>query len=234
MKGPSPARSIRHETVLAGDRLEGRDAGSAGYREVARYVAARFDAAGLSPAGTDGFFQPVPLLERCIREQESSIEIVRGDRTERLQLGRDAYFSTRAPLAPELEAEAVFLGYGVRVPQLGHDDFAGLDLKGKIAVTISGMPAGLPPAVEAHLGSGAERQKALIEAGVIGTLSIPNPRRSDIPWSRAAGMRLRPARAIAAEGFAPAGAMRFAAALNPETATPFTTAPWTTPAESPR
>ncbi len=207
-----------HVRFLASDRLEGRDTGSAGYREAARYVAERFEAAGLRPAGTDGFFQPVPLLERRIRERESSIEIVRGGKAEALELGRDAYFLTRAPLASAVDAEAVFLGYGVRVPELGHDDFAGLDVKGKIAVTISGMPAGLPPPVEAHLGSGAERQRALLEAGVIGTLNIPNPRRSDIPWSRAAGMRLRPARELAAERLAPADAMRFAAALNPETA----------------
>ena len=215
---PAGERWWSHVRFLADDRLAGRETGSAGYREAAQYVAGRFDAAGLRPAGTQGFFQPVEFLERRIREPESNIEILRHGRAQRLVLGRDAYFVTRASLAPSVEAEAVFAGYGVRIPGAGHDDFQGLDLRGKIAGTISGTPSGLPPLVQAHYGSAAERRKALLEAGAAGTLTIPNPRRSDFPWSRAAGMRLRPSRELRAGGPAATGGPTFAAALSPETA----------------
>jgi hypothetical protein len=50
-----------HVEALANDGLEGRDAGSEGYRKAARYVVAQFERAGLKPAGEPGYYQSVPL-----------------------------------------------------------------------------------------------------------------------------------------------------------------------------
>ena len=66
-----------HIRVLAADGMEGRDAGSAGHRRAAEYAAARFAAAGLTPAGEGGFFQPVPLHAVRLVPEQSSVELVR-------------------------------------------------------------------------------------------------------------------------------------------------------------
>src|SRR6185369_7662285 len=76
-----PDRATRrwwsHVRVLAADDMQGRDAGSAGYRKAAAYVASRFAAAGLTPAGERGYYQPVPLHEVRLVTEQSSVELVR-------------------------------------------------------------------------------------------------------------------------------------------------------------
>jgi hypothetical protein len=66
-----------HVRVLAADDMEGRDAGSAGHRKAAEYVAARFAAVGLTPAGDRGYYQPVPLHAVSLVPEQSSVELVR-------------------------------------------------------------------------------------------------------------------------------------------------------------
>src|SRR5215212_11684233 len=60
-----------HVRFLADDALEGRDTGSPGHRKAAEYVAAQFEAAGLEPAGTRGYFQPIAFESRQLLEDRS-------------------------------------------------------------------------------------------------------------------------------------------------------------------
>ena len=69
----SPARLEEHIRYLASDRLLGRGTGTPGYDSAARYVAERFAGAGLDSAGTEGYFQPVPLLRARAVEGSSLI-----------------------------------------------------------------------------------------------------------------------------------------------------------------
>ncbi|MBC8024636.1 MAG: hypothetical protein H7Y89_01465, partial [Steroidobacteraceae bacterium] len=63
--------------VLADDAMEGRRAGTPGHRRAAEYVAKEFEKAGLKPGGDDGWFQDVNLISRTIREENSSVTLVR-------------------------------------------------------------------------------------------------------------------------------------------------------------
>src|SRR5208337_100212 len=183
--------------VLASDDMEGRETGSAGLRKAASYIVEQLKNDGLEPAGSKGFYQPVKLISRQIDESGSSLALVRNGRDEPLVLGEDAMFSTRVDLASEVEAPLVFAGYGLRVPEKDYDDFAGLDLKGKVAVIISGSPSEMPSALASHYQSTSERAKALREAGAVGMISIPNPASMDIPWSRMTLARTRPSMSLA-------------------------------------
>jgi Zn-dependent M28 family amino/carboxypeptidase len=183
--------------VLADDNMEGRETGSEGLRKAQAYIVEQLKNAGLQPAGSDGFYQPVKLISRQIDESGSSLALVRDGKDVPLVLGQDAMFSTRVDLAPEVDAPLVFVGYGLRVPEKDYDDFAGLDLKGKVAVMISGSPSEMPSALASHYQSTAERAKMLREAGAIGIISIPNPASMDIPWIRMALARTRPSMALA-------------------------------------
>src|SRR4051812_1867559 len=55
-----------HVKYLADDRMQGRETGSSGYMDAARYVAAEFERAGLAQAGTEAYFQPVKFRSRRV------------------------------------------------------------------------------------------------------------------------------------------------------------------------
>ncbi|HZQ71219.1 MAG TPA: M28 family metallopeptidase [Terriglobales bacterium] len=186
-----------HVKVLADDKMEGRETGSAGLLHAEAYVVEQLKAAGLQPAGTKGFYQSVKFVSRQIVEKESSAMLVRDGKAQPLVLGEDAIFSTRVDLAPNLEAPLVFAGYGLDIPEKNYNDLAGLDLKGKVVVYLTGSPADVPSALSAHYQSAAERWKALKQAGAIGAITIPNPSSMDIPWSRIAVNRTHPSMALA-------------------------------------
>src|SRR5438132_6164989 len=145
--------------VLASDDMEGRETGSEGLRKAASYIVEQAKKDGLQPAGSDGFYQPVKLRSRQIDENQSSLALVRDEKRVPLVLGEDAMFSTRVDLVPEVDAPLVFVGYGLRVPELNYDGFSGLDLQGKVAVIFSGSTTDMPAALAAHYQSMAERKK---------------------------------------------------------------------------
>src|SRR5262249_5863254 len=181
-----------HVQYLADDKLEGRDTGSAGYEMAVRYVTEQFKAAGLQPAGIDGYSQTVRFQVAQTDESQSFIELTRETKTQRLELGEDAFFSPHADGNDQIQAPVVFAGFGLSVPEMNYDDFAGLDARNKFVAYISGGPASMPTAVKAHFQSRNERLKALKKAGAIGLISIPNPKAEEVPWSRTAGARLGP------------------------------------------
>lgn len=201
--------------VLADDRNEGRETGSRGERAAQNQIVLQLRAAGIRPAGVEGYFQPVQLTSRELIESESDLALIHDGTADPLTLGRQAYITTRVDLAPKVEAPLVFVGYGLRVPELAHDDYAGLDLRGKIAVIFSGSPATMPAALAAHYQSQAERWKVLRDVGAIGILSLPNPAAMDIPWSRMSLNRTHPSMVLAGAEFDETAGGRFAGTYNP-------------------
>lgn len=182
-----------HVAVLASDEMRGRETGTPEHRKAAEYVAGQCRAAGLEPAGTDGFFQPVKFRVRRYVEAESRLELVRGRKRETVVLGEAAVFSLRIQASAPVEAPLVFVGYGLTVPETGHDDLAGVDLRGKVAVYFTGGPKDTPGPLLAHYQSARERWAALKRAGAVGTVAIRNPHGQDIPWERSKLARFTPA-----------------------------------------
>ncbi len=179
-------RAIRaHVEFLADDLLEGRATGSRGFDIAARYVATQFELVGLEPGGVDGtWLQPVSLTEatRVIPAATAAIELD-GQRTE-LVPGEDfipgfGYFGSLA----EVSGPLVFVGHAITAPELGYDDFAGVDVTGKIAVVLSGAPASFPNSQRAHYSR--EKVRELVRRGAIGMVWINTPsdeKRS--PWAK--------------------------------------------------
>ena len=201
--------------VLADDNMEGRETGSPGLQRAAAYIVEQLKNDGLEPAGVNGYYQPVKLISRQIDESGSSLALVSNGATEPLVLGEDAMFSTRADLAPEVDAPLVFVGYGLNVPEKKYNDFAGLDLKGKVVVIISGSPSEMPSPLASHYQSLSERAHALRAAGAIGIVSIPNPASMDIPWSRMKLARTRPSMALADPSMNESAGIQLLVTFNP-------------------
>jgi len=186
----------RHMSVLADDSLRGRETGSREEKVAAEYVAAQFRRAGLAPGANGGWFQPVRLLSKRIDESRSRLALVRaGGETEELRLGPDAYVNLRFSRGGRVEAPLVFVGYGLVVPEKNHDDLAGLDLRGKVAVLVSGGPSSISGPLLSH--HQAERWEPLRRAGAVGVITIAQTRYRDLPWERQSAQRLLPAFALA-------------------------------------
>ncbi|MGE5325315.1 MAG: M28 family metallopeptidase [Actinomycetota bacterium] len=201
--------------VLAADDMEGRETGSAALKKAEAYVVEQLRADGLEPAGADGFYQSIEFESRQIVESASSLALLNGKQVEPLSFSDDAFFSTRIDLAPSVEAPLAFAGYGLSIPEKSYDDFAGLDLKGKVAVIISGAPAEIPGALASHYQSAGERWKALRKAGAIGTIIIPNPASMDIPWSRISMNRTHPSMGLRGPEFNETAGEKLAVIFNP-------------------
>jgi Zn-dependent M28 family amino/carboxypeptidase len=205
-----------HVKFLADDRLEGRETGSEGLRKAESYVVDEFTKAKLQPAGTNGFYQPVKFISRQIVEKDSSAALISSGKAQPLTLGDDAYFGTRAELSPEeITAPLVFVGYGLSIPEKNYDDLSGLDLHGKIVVYLAGSPSDIPAALASHYQTIGERWQTLKQAGVIGTITIPNPASMDIPWSRISLNRAHPSMDLADPEFNETQGLKMAMTFNP-------------------
>jgi hypothetical protein len=214
----SGSRWWAHVVFLADDALEGRETGSPGHKRAAEYVAGLWQKAGLEPAGSGGFIQPVAFKTRRIDESRSSLALVREGQVEALTLGEDATFSLRIDPAPEVDAPLVFAGHGLDIPDQGITDLKGINLSGAVVVYFSTPPASLPGALQAHFGSNAERWRMYKAAGAIGTISIANAARLEVPWSRSTLARLLPQMSLADPALNEYPGQQLAVTMNPERA----------------
>jgi Zn-dependent M28 family amino/carboxypeptidase len=214
--GADARRWFSHVQFLASDELAGRNTGSPEHKRAAEYVASQLAAAGLEPAGAAGsFIQPVAFKTRKIVESKSSLALVKGGQTELLALGEDANFNMRIDPAPTVDAPLVFVGYGLKVPEHHFDDLAGQQLRGAVVVYLAGGPSEIPGALKAHYQSAGERWAALKAAGVIGAISIANPKSMDIPWARSTLARLEPAMSLADASLGETAGQQLSVTMNP-------------------
>jgi Zn-dependent M28 family amino/carboxypeptidase len=210
-----------HVKVLADDKMEGRDTGSRGERAAEEYAVEQLKKSGLEPAGSKGFYQPVNFVSHQIVEKDCSLTLVRDGKREPLALGDDAFISTRVMPAPAVKAPLVFVGYGLKIPEKDYDDFAAVDVKGKLAVVFSGSPADIPAALASHYQSLSERWKTLKAAGAIGMVTLFNPASMDIPWSRIALNRAHPSMDLDYPEFNETEGAQLYIAVNPASAEKF-------------
>ncbi|MCI0624392.1 MAG: M28 family peptidase [Acidobacteria bacterium] len=132
---------------LASKHFNGRATGTPEAELTAAYIASVFQRNGLQPpAGNgDSHVQSFELIQAVPREESrAAIEIEEGASLS-LKMGEDFLPATWGPDSGEVRAQMVFAGYGVTAPELKYDDFAGLDVNGKIAIVLSKLPGGSGP-----------------------------------------------------------------------------------------
>lgn len=175
----SPERVRAHVAFLADDLLEGRNTGTRGYDIAARYVATRFAALGLQPVN-GSWYQQVPFQESRLADPAAALTIGgrrfpnRGD----VLIGPNAFEASQ-----RARGEVVFAGYGLDLPGEGFDDYAGLDVRGKVVAVLSGFPTGTPSELGAHLN--AEKARMAAARGAIGVVTILTPAALQTrPWGR--------------------------------------------------
>ncbi|MBV2128843.1 M28 family metallopeptidase [Arsukibacterium indicum] len=170
-----PAAIEAHLQFLASDELEGRDTGSRGHQIASNYIASQFKALGLAPAGdNNSYFQQVPLRSARVEQESVKLSFRQGDSEWQLSYPQQ-FFSGASVNQTEVAVTAplVFVGYGLVSEEFALDDYAGLDVSGKIVVQLAGLPASLPSEERAYLGS--IKGKLAAERGAIGVITIHTP-----------------------------------------------------------
>lgn len=176
----TPEAMRAHVEFLADDTLEGRETGTRGHEIAANYVASRFRALGLSPANKDGWFQQVPFTGGLLDEAKSSFTIAGQSFANRKEV---LFGPARKDGTDSQQAQVVFVGYGIDDPKAGQNDYAGLNVKGKVVAVLTGFPKGMRSDVGAHYGR--SKAKMAQARGAIGVITIRTLERERTrPWTR--------------------------------------------------
>jgi hypothetical protein len=137
-----PAKYLADVRTLAAPNMEGRGAGTKGIDRAANFLAKRYKALGLQPAGTKGYFQPFSVITGAkISGTNVLTENLSGVRKD-LKLNEDYVpFSFSSP-GEAGGSGVVFAGYGITAPEYSYDDYAGIDVKDKVVVILRYEPSG--------------------------------------------------------------------------------------------
>lgn len=164
-----------HVTTLAAPELEGRGNGSEGLVTARDYIAEQMEEMGLEPAGDDGFLSPLEAVTGV--EPSRSMSLAIGEHV----LASDVEFAPASFTDDgSFEAEAVFLGYGLSAPSVGYDDYAGVDVRGKVVVALTDAPAPHKDALRsegrAYLLSPGSKAAVALANGAKALLLVNDPR----------------------------------------------------------
>jgi Zn-dependent M28 family amino/carboxypeptidase len=143
----STQRLSQHVQTLGSDAFEGRAPATAGETKTVAYLSDQFAKAGLEPGGdvVNGkrrWTQAVPLLRSEFTAPPQISVNVAGKAT---PLTQGEQIAVRAPTNGDKAmniagAPLVFVGYGVKAPERGWDDFKGQDMRGKVMVVLVNDP----------------------------------------------------------------------------------------------
>src|ERR1035438_7473165 len=132
-----PATLQADLTFLSSDALEGRRSLERGSEVAIQWIASEFAKAGLKPAAGDSYLQAVPLIEFQVDRAQTALSLRHGDQTETFHApDATGNFSNEATVS----GAVVFSGFGITAPELGYDDYAGIDAKGKVVLIFNHEP----------------------------------------------------------------------------------------------
>jgi Zn-dependent M28 family amino/carboxypeptidase len=146
--GVSSERIREQDKFISDDLFEGRYPGLRGGELAARYIATQFALMGLAPAGDNGnFLQQVNFVGMKAIPAQTHFELDPANGAPVLLKFGDDYTASNQTLTPAstIDAPIVFVGYGVTAPEFGWNDYAGVDVKGKVILCIVGDPPSKDP-----------------------------------------------------------------------------------------
>lgn len=176
-----------HLWMLSHDELQGRDTGSPGHEIASLYMASHFRQFGLKPAGDNGtYMQRIKFRQSFLDQASPKLSFTDQGETVELSFPKQYIASPSTDYEQaEVQGKLVFVGYGIVAPELKHDDYAGLDVKGKIVVMLSGKPKFFPSEEGAHFASGSQKSHYAVERGAIGIVTLSTPTAESIrPYNR--------------------------------------------------
>lgn len=171
------ADSIRaNMRFLSDDLLEGRGTATRGHEIAAKFMATRFEAFGLKPAGDNGtYWQEVPLRKMKVDEPNTSFTLALNGKEQTLQFRND-FLARGDPGRADVSVEApiVFVGFGVTAPEQNYDDYKNIDVHGKIVAVMYGAP-NFQSAIRANYSSSESKMRNAVEHGAVGMITFDDP-----------------------------------------------------------
>ncbi|HZU44155.1 MAG TPA: M28 family metallopeptidase, partial [Terriglobales bacterium] len=147
MNSIDPERIRAHVRFLADDLLEGRGTGQRGGDIAAKYIATEFALYGLKPAGDNGtYMQKVPMVGVTTEPQSTFSLVPAQGAPMNLKFGDDYVASneTHQPVT-DVDADIVYVGYGIEAPEYKWDDYKGVDVRGKVLLMLVNEPPSNDP-----------------------------------------------------------------------------------------
>jgi Zn-dependent M28 family amino/carboxypeptidase len=184
-----PERIRAHVRFLAHDLLEGRGTGQRGGDIAAEYIATQFALYGLKPAGDNGtYMQKVPLVG-ITPEPETTFSVVpaNGAALHLKPLEQYvAYDQTQQPKS-EVDAEIIYVGYGIEAPEYKWDDYKGTDVRGKVLLMLVNEPPSddvnfFKGKALTYYGRWTYKYEEAARKGAVGAILIHKTEMASYPW----------------------------------------------------
>ena len=187
----SADRIREQDKFISDDLFEGRYPGLRGGELAAKYVASQFAMYGLKPAGDDGtFLQQVNFVGMKAIPEKTKMELVPAKgKAETLAFGDDYTVSNQTLTAEAMvDAPIVFVGYGANAPEFQWNDYAGVDVKGKVILCIVGDPPSDDPKFFAgkamtYYGRWTYKFEEAARQGAVGALIIHRTDLASYGWN---------------------------------------------------
>ena len=178
-----------HVRYLSHDLLEGRGTGQRGGDIAAEYIATQFAEYGLKPAGDHGtYMQKVPLVGiTTLAETQFALVPKQGEAMNLKPLDEYVAYDQTQQLQSDLDADIVFVGYGIEAPEYNWDDYKGLDVRGKVLL----MLVNEPPSDDAkffkgkaltYYGRWTYKYEEAARKGAVGVILVHQTQMASYPW----------------------------------------------------
>ena len=178
-----------HVRYLSHDLLEGRGTGQRGGDIAAEYIATQFAEYGLKPAGDGGsYMQKVPLVGiTTLPETTFSLQPKSGGAMRLKPLDQYvAYDQTQQPES-EIDADIVYVGYGIEAPEYNWDDYKGVDVRGKVLLMLVNEPPSDDPKFFkgkelTYYGRWTYKYEQAARKGAVGVILVHQTEMASYPW----------------------------------------------------
>jgi Zn-dependent M28 family amino/carboxypeptidase len=194
MQSIRPENIETHVRFLSDDLLEGRGTGQRGGDIAAEYIAAQFALYGLKPAGDNGsYLQKVPMVGITPGADTRFTLIPSSGQSTNLKpldlKPLDEYVAYDQTQQPEsdVDAEIVYVGYGIEAPEYNWDDYKGVDVKGKVLLMLVNEPPSDDPKfftgkALTYYGRWVYKYEEAARKGAVGAILIHQTEMASYPW----------------------------------------------------
>jgi hypothetical protein len=189
VQAPVQADAIKEDVrILSSDAFQGRGPGERGETMTLAYLKQQFEAAGLQPGGPGGsWFQDVPL----VRLDKGALAFAVTAGTQRLPTQRARDWSigvSHEGSASINDAPVMFAGFGIHAPELGWDDYAGADVRGKVVLILPNDPdfdqATGPFGGRQRSRYAGGKARAAFDRGAVAVIQIHRQALTSWPWQQ--------------------------------------------------
>jgi Zn-dependent M28 family amino/carboxypeptidase len=178
-----------HVRYLSHDLLEGRGTGQRGGDIAAEYIATQFAEYGLKPAGDNGtFLQKVPLVGTTTQPETQFALVPKQGKAMNLKpLDDYVAFDQTQQERSDVDAEIVYVGYGIEAPEYSWDDYKGVDVRGKVLLMLVNEPPSDDPKffkgkALTYYGRWMYKYEEALRKGAVGVILVHKEDMASYPW----------------------------------------------------